>query len=520
LENEKEREIYQAKIEFFTNVAHEIRTPLTLIKGPLEKILKETPSSNQYADDLKVIDKNTNRLLKLTNQLLDFRKAETKDYSLNFIRTNFSELIADTYVRFKPQAEKSNLSFKIDLPELPIYAYVDPEACTKILSNLFNNAIKYSDSRVLVKLLPWNESMTKFTLEVRNDGNLIPTEMKDKIFEPFVRLESQHQIGTGIGLAIAKSLAELHNGTLHLAPSEHGMNIFVLHLPIHQANEFDLFDDLEKLNAYPVEDKLQLDEVISDKPIVLVVEDNKELVDFLTKELSTHYTILKAYNGNQAIQILAKQSVSIIISDIMMPEMNGIELCNHVKGTVEYSHIPIILLTAKTGLQAKIEGLESGADAYIEKPFSPDHLRVQINNLLSNRAKLREYFANSPLAHLKTMACSNADESFLEKLNDIINKNLENTALDVEQLADFMNMSRPTLYRKINAISNLTPNELINIARLKKAAELLTMGEYKIYEVAHMVGYTSQTNFGRNFLKQFGMTPTEFINSRMNSKKE
>ncbi len=194
--------------------------------------------------------------------------------------------------------------------------------------------------------------------------------------------------------------------------------------------------------------------------------------------------------------------------------MDGFELCRLIKSNFDYSHIPVILLTARNTLKSKIEGLELGADAYIEKPFSPEYLQVQIANLLTNRNKIKEYFASSPLVHIKSIAYSKADELFLEKVNDCIAKNLEDTELDVEKLAKLMNMSKPTLYRKIKSLSDLSPNELINITRLKKAAELLLEGKYKIYEVADLVGYASQTNFGRNFLKQFGMTPSDYLSMK------
>jgi DNA-binding response OmpR family regulator len=248
------------------------------------------------------------------------------------------------------------------------------------------------------------------------------------------------------------------------------------------------------------------------KSIVLVVDDNEEILDFVADELSEKYEVVKALNGQEAVDVLKETAVQLVVCDIMMPVMDGFELCKIIKTNFDYSHIPVILLTARNTLQSKIEGLELGADAYIEKPFSPEHLQVQVANLLANRAKIKEYFASSPLVHLKSMAHSKADELFLEKLNETIHHNLEDVELDVEKIARIMNTSKPTLYRKIKSISDLTPNELINISRLKKAAELLSEGEYKIYEVADMVGYHSQTNFGRNFLKQFGMTPSEYQN--------
>jgi DNA-binding response OmpR family regulator len=247
------------------------------------------------------------------------------------------------------------------------------------------------------------------------------------------------------------------------------------------------------------------------KPVILLVDDNEEILEFIEHELNEKYTIIKALNGQEALNILKEEVVQLVICDIMMPVMDGFELCKTIKTNFDFSHIPVILLTARNTLQSKIEGLETGADAYIEKPFSPEYLQVQIANLLANRSKIKEYFASSPLVHIKSIAYSKADELFLEKLNEIIYANLEDTELDVEKLASLVNMSRPTLYRKIKSISDLTPNELINITRLKRAAELLVEGNYKIYEIADMAGYGSQTNFGRNFLKQFGMTPTDYL---------
>jgi len=249
-------------------------------------------------------------------------------------------------------------------------------------------------------------------------------------------------------------------------------------------------------------------------PLILLVDDNEEILDFLERVLSSKYSILKAEDGLEAISLLETEAVQLIISDVMMPVMDGFELCKIIKSNFEYSHIPVILLTAKNSIQSKIEGLELGADAYIEKPFSKEHLQAQIASLLNNRNMIREYFASSPLVHIKSIAHSKADERFLETLNDSICANIEDVNLDVEKLAKIMNMSRITLYRKIKAISVLTPFEVINITRLKKAAELLAEGDYKIYEVSDMVGFSSQSNFARNFQKQFGMTATEYVKEK------
>lgn len=259
---------------------------------------------------------------------------------------------------------------------------------------------------------------------------------------------------------------------------------------------------------------------IQEKPVILLVDDNEEILDFVSDDLSEKYQVLVASNGMEGLDILTKEIVHLVISDVMMPKMDGFEFCKSIKSSVELSHIPVILLTAKNTLQSKIEGLELGADVYIEKPFSPEFLQVQVSSLITNRNKIKAYFSSSPLLHIKSIAYSKADEQFLERIQAIIDQNINNPHLDVELLADNMNMSRPTLYRKIKSISNLSPNELINLARLKKAAELLNEGVLKIYEISEMVGYSSQTHFGRIFSKQFGMSPTDYAASRLTKQKK
>lgn len=255
-------------------------------------------------------------------------------------------------------------------------------------------------------------------------------------------------------------------------------------------------------------------------PLILLVDDDEEILAFLERVLDAKYTILKAANGKEALAKLQEEAVQLVVSDVMMPEMDGFELCRAIKSGLEYSHIPVILLTAKNTIQSKVEGLELGADAYIDKPFSKEHLQAQISSLLNNRNMLREFFASSPLVHIKSMAHTRADERFLETLNETICRNIEDAELDVEKLAKIMNMSRITLYRKIKAVSNLSSIELINLTRLKKGAELLASGEHRIYEIAIMLGFSSQSNFARNFQKQFNMTPTEYMHRKQMENKE
>ncbi|CAG5067413.1 Sensor histidine kinase RcsC [Dyadobacter sp. CECT 9623] len=512
MEIAKEREIYNAKIDFFTNVAHEIRTPLTLIKMPLDKLLSGEQANTETFENLTMIDKNANRLIDLTNQLLDFRKAEANNFSLNFTKTDINELLSDVFSTFRPAADQKNIAYKIELPRIALQAYVDQEACKKIVSNLISNAIKYADSLIRVKLLPFNSDDLLFHIEFSNDGFLVNEEDREKIFEPFFRMEStQKQQGTGIGLPLARSLAELHKGKLEMKRQDAQLNTFLLSLPIHQDYEMDLKGEQVTEQADYVNDEEVNEAADPDRPVILLVEDNVEILNYLSRELSSTYHVMRALDGQQAIEVMQRDNVQLVISDIMMPVMDGIELCRRVKHDVQFSHIPVILLTAKNSINSKIEGLEVGADAYIEKPFSFDHLAAQITNLINNRNIIKEYFARSPLTHIKGIAFSTADKNFLEKLNAIISRRISDSNLDVDLLSSMMNMSRPTLYRKIKGISDMTPNELINLSRLKRAAELLAENKYKINEVADMVGYSVPTNFSRDFQKQFGMSPSSYI---------
>ncbi|UBM59065.1 response regulator [Marinilongibacter aquaticus] len=508
---EKEREVYKAKIEFFTNVSHEIRTPLTLIKGPTEKLLKNYKKDVQLSESLGVIQKNTNRLLDLIGQLLDFRKTEMDRLSLTFREMSYTEIIQSTVFRFSQELKDRGLELKMDLGEEEVFIYADPEALKKILSNLIGNAVKYAEKHLEIGL---KRKETEVELFVRNDGYLIPSSLKEKIFEPFYRIEENGtQKGTGIGLALAKSLAGLHSGQLRLDTSAESMNNFVLTLPIHQEKEF-------RLNGSPHKSETKEEGLAyevkapNDQGTLLIVEDNEDLLDFIAQDLQGDYMILKALNGAEALDLLGQEKVDLIISDVMMPVKNGFELCREVKGNIQTSHIPVILLTAKSAMESRIEGLESGADAYIEKPFSSDYLKVQVANLLDNRQNIIDYFSNSPLAHIRSIAHTKADEKFIERLDAIIDSHIADPNLSVETLAEEMHMSRSTFYRKIKEMSNLSPNELVNIARLKRAAELLQTGEYRIYEVAELVGYNSQTSFGRNFQKQFNMTPSEYMHKK------
>lgn len=515
-QQQKDKELYQAKMTFFSYIAHEIRTPLTLIKGPLENILKRSSVNPEIGEDLDIMNLNTDRLLNLTNQLLDYRKVEADGIKLTFIRTNITDLIKKTFRRFSVQTQRKNLNSELILPEEPIYADVDIEALTKIISNLLNNAIKYCNQIVNIRMESDLSSKKVFYLYVENDGNLIPSNMREKIFTPFFRLPNPHKYlrGFGIGLALCRSMANLHHGTLNMAPSE-SMNVFVLTLPVYQKDTIILNSESEIENAEPEELPTTslptiADKVSDDKNCILVVEDEVEIRQFIRRQLKPLYDVKEALNGKEALEILKESYINLIISDIMMPEMDGFELCRKVKSDMDYSHIPIILLTARTNLQSKLEGLEIGADAYIEKPFSLEYLQATIKNLIDSRKKLRDSFSTMPFISVKTVAVSITDKDFLTNLSQIVQKNISNQDLDLEKLSRLLNTSRSSLNRKIKGLLGMTPNEYIRLERLKKAAELIKEGNYRINEICYMVGFNTPSYFARCFQSQFGVLPKDF----------
>ena len=506
-ETKKEKEIYQAKIEFFTNITHEIRTPLTLIHGPLEDIINTSTDHTSISSHLKVMQRNTNRLIELTDQLLDFRKSEIKGFTLNFINIDIGKLISEICDRYESVKLSKKLLLELQLPEQPLYAYADLEALHKIVSNLLDNAFKYASSRIVIALMSDEAS---FSILVSSDGHLIPSHLYEKIFKPFFRIKNENdQKGTGIGLALARSLAELHDGQLFLKQEEKTIyNTFVLKLPMHHEREFNIANHaIEPLR--PEDLGYQYNPAL---PSILIVEDNVEIRKFIKDQIFSKFNIVEANNGREALDILKNKKINLLVSDIMMPVMDGLELCKTMKSNTELAPIPVILLTANNAFQTKIEGLEVGADAYIVKPFSPIHLLTQIENLLYSRDLMKNYFGHSPFAHINTMASNKADDAFLEKLEEYLIKNIANKP-NVNELADLMNMSRPTFYRKIKAISNLSPHELINITKLKKAAQLIVDGEYTIQQIAVMTGFGSQAYFAKSFHKQFGMPPSAYIPS-------
>ena len=514
-EQEKEREVYHAKIDFFTNVAHEIRTPLTLIKGPLENIILKKQVDAETREDLNVMKQNTERLLNLTNQLLDFRKTESQGFRLNFAKCNVTEVLKETHVRFTSLAKQKGLEFTLQVPEKDFYAHVNREAFTKIISNLLNNGVKYAESYVHIFLeVSEADDNNSFRIRTENDGVIIPNEMKEEIFKPFVRFNEKEDgkvtTGTGIGLALSRSLAELHQGTLAMGEGEEN-NTFCLTLPIVQDMTITLTPEpeagMDKMSEIPAGEAEKKD----NRPTVLVVEDNPDMLAFVVRQLSKEYAVLTATNGEEALQVLDGNYVNLVVSDVVMPVMDGFELCKRIKSDLNYSHIPVILLTAKTNIQSKIEGMELGADAYLEKPFSVEYLQACASSLIQNREKLRKAFAQSPFVAANTMALTKADEDFIKKLNEVIQVNYSDPEFSMDDMADSLNMSRSNFYRKIKGVLDLSPNEYLRLERLKRAAQLLKEGENRVNEICYMVGFNSPSYFAKCFQKQFGVLPKDFV---------
>ena len=520
-EHEMEQELYESKIRFFTNVAHEIRTPLTLIKTPLENIIEKVKSTdaptneqmNRLNSDLHVMQQNTTRLHDLINQLLDFRKTEANGLRLNFEHCDIGTVVNSIYERFMPTMQKRGLETSISLPQEPLIADVDREGFTKIVSNLLNNAVKYGEHHVTVTL---TRNTDHLVLLVVNDGPQIPPQMRKQVFTPFFRIESKERsstVGTGIGLAMARSLTELHNGTIQI--DDHPtLNIFHLQIPITQKDVLPITNmayEPNKSHESHEPHKSHEPSEPSHPHAILLVEDNEELLDYERQQLEQDYDVFCATNGEEALQLLRQHDIHLIVSDIMMEPMSGLELCKQVKQDVELSHIPVILLTALTTQQAKMQGMENGADAYIEKPFSLGFLRQTISRLLAERESAKKAFAESPFTATESVSISQADNEFLQHLKKVVEKHMNNSDLNVDLLASEMHMSRSSLNRKIRGTLDISPNEYIKIERLKQAAILLKSGKAKIANICYEVGFSTPSYFTKCFYKQFGLLPKEFM---------
>lgn len=505
---EKEKELYKKKMQFFTEIAHEIRTPLTLIGTPLEAIEEIGVEDGRIKRYLKVIRQNTSRLLDLTGQILDFQKMDSETDALKFETVDINTLVQEIVDRFEVSISTGGKELLCTLPERQILANIDKDAVTKILSNLFNNAMKYSDCHIEISLETTGDN---FMVSVKSDGEKITGDNRYKIFEPFYQAGNKSgNGGVGIGLPLCRTLAHLHGGTIELLDdNDPNHNTFRLTLPLKAEI------DEPEINASPIMTEYVLEE---DSPMMpnnssytlLFVDDNDEMREFLYDQLSKNFVVETACNGEEALQKMKEHNFDIVVTDIMMPVMDGYELCKTIKNDPNLSPIPVVFLTAKNDLESKVRALECGGESYIEKPFSIKYFRQQIKSLLDNRRHERKAFLNKPFFTVDNMKMNKADEEFMSKVVALINQNISNEGFNVESMAETFCMSRSSLLRKIKTLFNLSPVELIRIIRLKKAAELIQDGKYRMGDICYMVGINSQSYFTRLFFKQFGITPKAF----------
>lgn len=497
-----EKEAYQAKLNFFTQIAHEIKTPVTLIKGPLDVILRDIhPEEEQH--HLEIIKRNADRLQELTGQLLDFKKINSEGYTLNLKNVHPGQTLGDVVGRFEC-AVREPVEISLMVSEDIASCNIDPEAFTKIASNLISNALKHTRGKIAVELSRLNGSGQDYLhLTVKDDGDGIPPEDALRVFDSFYQIRTAREPrmpGIGLGLSLVKLLAEKHNGRAYVNTAYTAGCCVCVDIPY-------------------VPSKTQPSESTAVKAgtsgtRVLVVEDNKEMMDFLTSTLQEEYSVIEANDGHEALSILRDKDVDIIISDIYMPGSDGFTLLREVRGDEMLCHIPLILLTAESSLDAKIKGLEYGANAYIEKPFSVEQLLATIKNILKDREIMRRSFRNgNPLPPVRAEGQSQ-DNKFLERISGIILERMGESWISVEELAERMNVSHSSLQRKIKGLTGLSPIDFIRTVKLNKAAELLASGEYRVNEVCYAIGFNKPSYFSACFKKQFGVLPKDYVKGK------
>lgn len=512
----QEQENLNSKLEFFTSVAHEIRTPLCLIQAPLEEIMQSGSWSGRLQENFQTINRNAKRLGELVNQLLDLRKLEVDKYHLHVTSFSLQSFLTPMLEDFGKTAEDRGITLNLHLSETGDLEIVsDRDALTKVISNLMSNALKFTRDRIDVTFT--NPGTGKFHLMIGDNGPGIPMPSRDKIFEPFFQLENDMKQGTGVGLSLARLMARNLGGDIEVWENPGGGSIFDFsfcscteRLTWEGPDAEERSDDVQDQESHSLvsvpDDSLEF----RGQPILLFVDDNDELCRFIEGNFRDSYRILVAQNGKQALEILSEHHVDLIVSDIMMPGIDGFSLVQHVKQDERYCHIPIILLSAKSTVDSKVEGLDLGAEAFVEKPFSPTYLKAQIDAILNSRQRFFALFSKTPVSMYESLVPNRKDVDFINKLNAEIEKHLSDPGFMVEQMAKQVNMSRSNLQRKLNGVCGMSPNDYLRTYRLKRAAELLASKQYRINEVCYLVGFGSPSYFTKCFVRQFGVLPKDF----------
>ncbi len=517
--NIQQQKLNNEKLQFFTNITHELRTPLTLIIGPLEDISKDKDISENLRKKICLILQNSTRLMDLITKLLDFRKAETNNMVLRVRKGDISDLVKEIGLKYSELNRNKNVTFSVSVETEKTVLYFDSEKIYTILDNIISNAFKYTDSGKIELILRMVEEqqISHTEIEVKDTGYGIPKELIPRIFDRYYQVQDKDQAsGTGIGLALVKNLVQLHQAEI-LVDSEKGKgSSFKLRLLTNHIYP-DAIQDAETTTEEIVPDQeilnIEFDDPNEGKKIMLVVEDNMDIAHYIEENFSTDYSVLMAKNGKIALEIAFAKIPDIIISDIMMPELSGLELCTLLKKDIRTCHIPIILLTAKTSIQDKTKGYSAGADSYITKPFSSDLLRTRVDNIIQTRERLITLIEENRFNKKKKLTDSfnQIDREFLEKAIRIIKEKSYTEEFDNEFLAQAVNMSQSTLYRKIKGVTGLSINEFIRKIRMEYAEELLLTGRFTISEIAFRVGINSLDYFRQCFKKEFGATPSDYV---------
>lgn len=520
MEREKSDELYNIKIRFFTNISHELRTPLTLILSPLEQLMNKENDPGKLKI-LNTIKKNSDRLLKMVNQVLDLRKIESGSDKLKIQNSDILMVLKKVMVDFESIAERKDINLRFNSDQESLEMWFDLEKVEKILFNLLSNAIKFTPSGGDVEVdLTQNGEYVE--LKVSDTGPGIPSEYQNRIFERFVNVrinDENVQQGTGIGLSLVKAFAEEHIGKVYFKTKQNKGTTFFVLLPKNK----ELLPASGVVNDQkPPETEISFKNSPSGEPsndgntetgkssTVLVVEDDPDMRAFIADALRTEYDLLVAENGKEGLALALKKLPDMIISDVMMPEMDGIEMCEKLKDDVRTSHIPIVLLTAKTGIENKMDGISQGADDYIEKPFRLDFLLLRVKKLIEQRVLLREAFMTNKILEPSEINVGSVDRDFLEKLVKTIEDDIDNPDLNVKRLSETVGLSHTNLYRKIKGLTGLTATEFIRNTRLKRAAQLLKNKELNVTDVMYMVGFSHRSYFTRSFREFFGVSPREY----------
>jgi len=506
------KELDEIKSKFFANISHEFRTPLTLIQGPLQQIAepqKEEATVMVPWRKIKIMRRNADRLLELVNQLLDLSRLDSGKMRMRVSKGDIMQVLKTLAASFESMAERKQIHYHMHFPDQSPLVYFDRDKLEKIVSNLLANAFKYTPESGSISLNA-DIDEKRLRLSVEDSGPGIAKRELDKVFDRFYQSEGNEDKGSGIGLALVKELTDLYRGQISVSSEPGKGTRFRISLPVdHSLFREDELGFNERQPSFEAEEETLATNGSDDRPLLLVVEDNKDLRQHICEIAAENYIVIQAVNGKDGYEKAIAEIPDIIVSDVMMPIMDGITLCSKLKKDERTSHIPVILLTAKAGQMHKVEGLETGADDYLTKPFDQKELQVRLQNLVNQRKLLRRKFAGEIVLRPSEVSVNSADNTFLNKVMDVIESNMSEEEFGVEELAKAVAMSRSQLHRKLTALTGQAPSGILRNARLLRAKELLQKKAATPSEVAFRVGFNSHTYFSKCFKEEFGLSPSE-----------